>query len=142
MGFYYEQMKRYFGTFDKSQIRVYLYEDFTTNPMSIVQNTFQFLGVDDTFAPDVSIKHNVSGIPKNKGLHTFLRKEHDPIKFILKPLIPKELRRRIMLSLHNRNLDKPPLLAPELRRQLIEVYREDILKLQNLIQRDLSTWLK
>jgi len=31
---------------------------------------------------------------------------------------------------------------PRLRRQLTEEYREDILKLQDLIRRDLSHWLK
>lgn len=142
MGFYYTQMKRYFDTFDRAQIRVYLYEDFTTNTISILQDIFRFLGVDDTFAPDVSLRHNVSGIPRNKALHTFLGQEHHPIKTILKPLLPKELRRRVMLILQNRNLDKPPSLPPELRRQLIEVYREDILNLQDLIQRDLSKWLE
>ncbi len=142
MGFYYTQMKRYFDTFDRAQIRVYLYEDFTTNTISILQDIFRFLNVDDTFAPDVSLRHNVSGIPRNKALHTFLRQEHHPIKTILKPLLPKELRRRVMLILQNRNLDKPPSLPPELRRQLIEVYREDILNLQDLIQRDLSRWLE
>ena len=33
-------------------------------------------------------------------------------------------------------------MPPELRSQLTEIYREDILRLQDLIQRDLSAWLK
>lgn len=141
MGFYYVQMKRYFDTFDRTQIKVYLYEDFNTDPISVVQDAFRFLGVGDTFVPDMSLRYNVSGTPKLKALNTFLKEPH-PIKFILKPLIPEGLRRRLIVSLQNRNLDKPPPLSPELRRQLIDVYREDILKLQDLIQRDLSMWLE
>jgi hypothetical protein len=45
-------------------------------------------------------------------------------------------------DLKTRNLLKPPPLQSEVRRQLIGVYREDILKLQDLIHRDLSGWLK
>ena len=39
------------------------------------------------------------------------------------------------------NLRTPPPLAPALRRRLLEIYREDILALQGLLDRDLSHWL-
>jgi hypothetical protein len=39
-------------------------------------------------------------------------------------------------------LTEPPPIDPEIRRALIEGYREDILKLQQVIGRDLSPWLK
>ena len=60
VGFYYTQLQRYFDTFAPSQIRVYLFDEFKTNPASILQDMFQFLGVDNSFIPDMSIKHNVS----------------------------------------------------------------------------------
>ncbi len=37
--------------------------------------------------------------------------------------------------------DKRPPLLPEVRREMIKAYQEDILQLQNLIQIDLSKWL-
>jgi hypothetical protein len=37
---------------------------------------------------------------------------------------------------------KPPPLDPALRRELAESYREDILRLQDPIGRDLSHWLE
>jgi hypothetical protein len=138
MGFYYAKLKRYFDLFDKSQIRVYLYDDFSANPVRLLQNIFQFLGVDDTFAPDVSLRHNVSGIPRSRFLHRLLTQQ-SMIKSTFEWLVPEGWRRRF--SLQKQNLIKPPLLS-NLRRQLIEEYREDILKLQELIQRDLSKWLE
>ena len=45
-------------------------------------------------------------------------------------------------SLRKRGLSKAPSLEPEVRRELLHIYREDILKLQDLIQRDLSAWLE
>jgi hypothetical protein len=139
LGLYYEQLKRYFDIFNSGQIRVYLYEDFTGDSLKVLRDIFSFLAVDDTFVPDLSIKVNVSGIPRNRAWHTFLR-EPNPIKDILKPLLPVRLGRRLKTNLHNLNLDKPKV-APEIRQELIPLFREDILKLQDLTQRDLSKWL-
>jgi len=146
-GFYYAQLKRYHEAFDRDQIKVYLYEDLRNNPIGVQKDIYKFLGVDDTFVPDVSARYNVSGVPRNKWLHalyTFLMRPH-PLKSILKPLFPSGLRRRLLEStvnaIRNRNLAKPPFPA-EVRRQLIGAYTEDILRLQDLIQRDLSEWLQ
>lgn len=136
-GFYYAQLKRYFDIFEQQQIRVYLYEDLNNNPASVLKDIFQFLGVDEAFVLDTSVRHNVSGIPKNKVLHALLV-NLKPITTALKPLLPAGLRQYI----RNQVLDKPSPLPPEVRRQLLEVYRPDILQLQGLIQRDLSKWFE
>lgn len=141
-GFYYAHLKTYFERFNRAQIRIYLYEEFKANPLCVLQDIFRFLNVDDTFTPDVSLKYNISGIPRNKILHRYLSNLTWPDnRSILKLLIPEKLLWCISVSLYNWNLNKLQLL-PEVRRQLIEVYREDILKLQDLIQRDLSKWLE
>lgn len=134
-GFYYIQLKRFFDRFERKQIKVYLYEDLQNNPVSVLQDIFQFLGVDNEFLPDVSSKYNVSGIPKNKTLQVLMT-GLTPISTRLKPFLPAKLRQ----SIRERILMKPELVL-EVRRQLIQVYQEDILKLQNIIQRDLSKWL-
>jgi hypothetical protein len=58
-------------------------------------------------------------------------------------LVPKRQYRfllRIGSNVHNQNLSRAPL-APDVRRSVISKYfREDISKLQRLIQRDLSAW--
>jgi hypothetical protein len=142
-GFYYAQLKRYFDLFDPSQIRVCLYEDFDSDPVGVLQDIFQFLGVEKTFIPDTSIRHNVSRtvrIPRSKKLHALLTTPN-AIKVAFRLLIPGKRRQLIRNNLMNWNLVKPPLL-PEVRNRLIGEYREDILRLQDLIQRDLSKWLE
>jgi hypothetical protein len=141
MGFYHAQLRKYFDVFDQERIKVYLYEDLKADPMRMLLDTFRFLGVNEDYLPNASVKYNASGIPKNKLLHSFLMKSH-PIKAPFKPLVPVKLRKRIVANLRNRNLREPPQLSPEMRRQLTEVYREDVLKLQELIHRDLSRWLE
>ena len=141
-GFYYPQIKRYFELFGKNQIKIYLYEDFKANSKNVVQDIFRFLGVNDTFVPDTSQKHNVSGTPRSKALHRFL-KQSNPLRGFMHSLVPAQFRQRVKTSLINLNLqNKSQPLSPEVRKEFIEVYREDILKLQELIDRDLSQWLK
>lgn len=137
VGFYHTQLKRYLDLFDREQIRVYLYEDLKTNPISLVQDIFRFLGVDDTFLPDTSLKYNVAGVPKNDALKALI-KNLNPVKPAMNFLLPDKLRHYVRSKI----FEKPPLLSPDIHQNLIEVYREDILNLQNFLQRDLSQWLE
>lgn len=136
VGFYYMQLKRYFDTFNPDQIKVYLYEDLNANPIGVLQDIFQFLNVDQSFVPDTTIRHNISGVPKNNFVGTLMQSVK-PLNPVLKQFFPAGLRQNIK----NQILVKPQL-PTEVRQQLIEVYREDILNLQELLHRDLSIWLK
>jgi hypothetical protein len=143
-GLYYQQLKRYFGTFPQEQVRVYLYEDLSGAPISTVQDAFRFLKVDDSFVPDVSLRRNVSGQPKYKTLDGLLRRQ-SRIKHAAKIYLPARMRWRLSKTfddLKTRNLAEPPPVQSKVRRHLIGVYREDILKVQELIHRDLSGWLE
>lgn len=138
-GFYYRQLKRYFDTFGRRQLRVYLYEDFRADPVSILQEIFEFLNVDTTFIPDTTIKTNVSGVPKSRFLHSMVAASRRPA---IKRLIPHHLIRGLREPMRNLTLAKPPQLSQELRSQLNAAYEEDILGLEKLIGRDLSRWLE
>ena len=147
MGFYHEQLVRYYETFDPEQIRVYLYEDLNGDPAGVLRDIHEFLGVDPGFVPDVSGRFNVSGVPKSQrvhAVHAFLLRPN-PVKSALKPLLPKKLRRGLvegsLNALRNRNLVKPPF-PEEVRRDLVAGYEEAVLELQELLRRDLSGWLR
>ena len=135
LGYYGAQLQRYYQIFSSSQIKVYLYEDLKEKPIALLQDIFRFLEVDDTFIPDMAIRPNKSGTPKNKILHHFLTKPN-PLKTWLKPLFPAKIRQKIQ----HQNLTTPQI-DPEVRQELRELYREDILQCQDLIDRELSAWL-
>jgi len=140
-GFYYMQLSRYFNEFDPNQIRIYLYEDWVSNPIEILQDIFEFIGITKEFIPDTSVRLNSSPLQiKNKKLHNFLN-QRNLGKTILKPLFPKQVRKQIRNFFINQNLTKSSLTSKQ-RKQLIKTYRQDILNLQQLIGRDLSNWLK
>ncbi|GAB4527109.1 MAG: sulfotransferase [Pleurocapsa sp.] len=135
VGYYGKQLQRYYEIFAPSQIKVYLYEDLKEKPIALLQDIFSFLQVDNTFVPDMALRPNKSGMPKNKLLHQILTKPN-PIKTLLKPLFSAKIRQKIQ----HQNLNTPQIFS-EVRQQLIDLYRTDILQCQDLIQRDLSAWL-
>jgi hypothetical protein len=140
-GFYYQQLQRYFDLFAKEQIKIFLYEDLTTNPLKLLQDIFNFLELDEGFKPDFSTQIRKSRpTPKNKVLHSLVSQPNS-FKSLLKPLLPKKIREQIVNNINQKNLMKSQV-SGETRQQLITEYQEDILQLQDLIQRDLSSWLK
>jgi Sulfotransferase family len=145
-GFYCDRLQHFFNEFGSDRLKVYLYEDLCQDPVKMMQNMYRFIGVDPTFCPDVSQKSQIAQIPKNKLFNTILKKDNPLKSFvakILKIFLPLEIRQKIRSSLIELNSKgkTDELLSPETHQQLLELYREDILKLQNLIQRDLSSWL-
>ena len=139
-GFYYEQLERYYQLFKPDQIRVYLYEDLAADSTAVAQDIARWLGVEPDFTPELT-RENVSGVPKSRWLQNLFTKDN-PLKSILKPLFPQQLRRGIAENVIKQNLGAKPSLAPEVRQELIDIYREDILKLQELLNRDLASWLR
>src|SRR5215208_4693193 len=143
-GLYHDQLERYFDVFGRERVKVYLYEDLSNGPVGVLQDTFRFLEVNDSFVPDVSLRRNVSGSPRYKTLDKILRRP-SPIKDALKLYLPAGLRWRLSRAfddLKSRNLVQPPAVEPEIKRRLRGTYREDVLNLQELIYRDLSEWLE
>jgi hypothetical protein len=142
-GLYYDQLGRYFDLFDRDQIRIYIYEDFSANPYRVLRDIFDFLDVDPTFTPRVAARYNASGLPKNKVVQAFLQNLRRA-RPIVKQVAPQALYQsllRVGSELHNQNLTKAGLSAEVRRRVTDDYFREDIQKLQGLIDRDLSAWL-
>lgn len=141
MSLYYEQCKRYLDTFGRDQVRFYLYEDFEADPLPVLRDMFGFLEVDDTFVPDTDARPN-AGLrkPKSRLLHSFLM-QPSLLKSAMKPFIPQKLRRRLTTKVKMKNLAKPPFM-PEVRAELLALFRDDVLRTQDLIGKDLSHWLR
>ncbi|WP_204141131.1 sulfotransferase domain-containing protein [Halomicronema sp. CCY15110] len=139
-GFYFEQLERYYATFGASNVYVCLYEDLRSEPQKLLKSIFEFLEVDNSFLPNTNKRHNPTKVPKNQTLNSLLNKPN-PLKDSIKHFLPKGVRKKITQPLKDKNLGKPEL-PKRLRQELIADYHDDILKLQELIDRDLSSWLE
>jgi hypothetical protein len=107
-----------------------------------MNDIFRFLEVDENFVPDMSIKHNVSQIAKNKSFQNFLLYYNHPLKKLFRPTLLSTIGKENTEKLvnHSRSFNSVKM-KPKTRRNLNDLYRNDILMLQNLIKRDLSDWL-
>lgn len=138
-GCYYEPVRAYRKAFGSDRVHVVLFDEFGVDTARGVERVFQFLGVDDTFVPDLSMRYNPSGVPRYQALHRFVTEEH-PVKSLFRWAVPRRLKVFLLNRYRQTSLDKPPL-HPETRARLLAFYKEDTLQLQDLIQRDLSHWL-
>ncbi|WP_346292269.1 sulfotransferase domain-containing protein [Sphaerothrix gracilis] len=142
-GLYGHYLQNYFSCFERSQIRIYLFDDFKQDTLALTQDIFRFLEVDPSFAPETSAKDAVSGIPHNQTLYNFIHQPH-PLKSAIKPFIQPffsaEKRRALWTKAVEASLSKPKL-ETDVKQRLRQRYRKDILQLQALIDRDLSGWL-
>jgi hypothetical protein len=137
LGKYHEQVNRYFGEFPRSQIHISYYEDLVRAPAQLLADLFTFLGVDPSFVPDISRRHNEPRIPKLAGA-TFLLKKWGVWRYLRK-LAPQPLSPRLKsLLMHSRGSLK---IEPADRAFLTDYYRDDVERLSVLLNRDLSAWL-
>lgn len=135
---YYQQLSEYYSLFPREQIRVYLFDDLKADPVGLFRDLFQFIGVSPDFTPDMSIRLNRSGVIRNPVIRK-LWNLSSPVRSRTRPFLPDRMRRRAYQAVV-RNLEKPPY-DPALRRRVVELYRDEIVRLQELIGRDLTGWL-
>jgi hypothetical protein len=140
-GFYFRGVKAYLENF--SEVKVCLLDDLKKGPVSLVQDVYRFLGVDPSFVPNVTVRYKTSGIPRSKKINrlfeepTRLRKI---VRGVGRFLLTEDRWIQWRDTLKNKSYAKAEMKA-ETRKSLENAYREDLLKLQDLIHRDLSRWL-
>ncbi|MFO8099854.1 MAG: sulfotransferase [Salinibacter sp.] len=139
MGFYHAQLVRYLEYFDRDQLSVYLFEDFTEDNRAVVQDIYRGLGVDPTFAPRGTLAHAKTGVPISDRFQRFIRNSDHPVRRAARWVLPESLRTTGMKLLQNMNLSKPPM-APAVRERLRNRFEDDIRQLESLLDRDLSQW--
>jgi len=136
-GFYYRHLSRYMTLFPRERICVYLFDDLRQQPLALLRDVFTFLGVDPDFQPRLA-RHNVSGIPKGVVGKVFSRlRKSRALREVVKKSVPESIRAQIRSRILVR-----PQMAEDVRQSLIALYREDILRLQDFLNRDLSHWLR
>ncbi|MFD1677183.1 sulfotransferase family protein [Alicyclobacillus fodiniaquatilis] len=139
LGMYYEQIKRYIDTFGRESVFIVIYDEFVSVPNSVLVNLYKFLGVDETVEVSTDVQLNKSGIPRSKVTYDFITKPNS-LKTIIKPFLPQYLRQVVKARLLGKiSFDKPRMDATT-RRNLVNVFYDDIRRLEYLLERDLSFW--
>ena len=139
---YYEDVNRYINTFGRENVHILFFKDFVEKTSREMKKIASFLSIDPNFYIDYEFEvHNQSGVPRSKFLHQLLRGSNW-VKEVTRPFTPNWLRGKLATFLESMNYDstKAPILKCKTERQLYQRFREDIDKLEQLLQRDLSAW--
>jgi hypothetical protein len=138
---YTEQVKRYYETFSKENVKIILYEDFIKNTEKILSDICLFLSIDPNVVKTIDFNkiHNPYVIPKNrisKLLLTYKNKLG-----LVKLLVPKAIKEYLNKELLFKSADKPELSIED-KKHLYNIFQKDILELEKLTDLDLSVWEK
>jgi hypothetical protein len=135
------QVQRYLDTFGPDRVEVILYDDFIRDTAGVYAGLLRFLGVDDAFRPDF-VRVNESKLPRNRRLQALVVRPPGPIARLV-PMVRRfrmaHQLRAALLGLNSRAAQRPDM-ADELRRRLTEELTPEILRLGDLIGRDLTAW--
>ncbi len=134
-GCYFRNLKPYFDIFPRNQIRVYLFEEWNSQPAYVLRDIFRFLGVDEDVSINVE-RVNVTSLYRSRFLRRFFINPGRVGRW-LQSVAPGPALER----LRRWNQVTPPPFPPEIRRSLTLAYRDEILALQRLLGKDLSSWL-
>lgn len=145
-GKYYEPLKHFINVFGRNQVDVFLYDDLREDSQGLMRAMYQSIGVAPDFIANTSKKAQTAKVPKNQALNRLL-KTQNPIRTVatgMMQMVPQELRRQLrerLIALNSQDKSKTQFTEEDII-LLQQYYREDMLKLQDLLQRDLSAWLK
>lgn len=136
-GFYHRQLERYLRYFPRKQLHISLYEDLERSATTVVSGLYEFLGVDSTFAPDVTVRHHTPRVPRMAAGVNFLKQRG--LWSSIRNLTPQALR-PLLRSLLLRRRESLGM-DPRDHAFLTDYYEDDIRRLASLLDRDLSSWL-
>lgn len=133
-GLYFEHVKRYLDRFGEDQVKIIIFEEFVKNERLTVQNILRFLNLKinlHNFQPEIYNKYGVARgqlaakILKNRFIRSTSEKLISPSKrrLLKEKLILKE--------------DTKPIMDERERIILIDFYKNDVPKIENLLGRKL-----
>jgi hypothetical protein len=137
VGMYAEQLERYLAVFPCEQIRIYLFDDLVRDAVGLAQDAFRYLGVDDVFQPDVSIRGNRGSAVRSIWLYNSLRTLRRTS--LGRGSAIGRSARAFVRMINERPKEQ---LDPNMRQRLAAGFEADVTRLSRLLDRDLSPWLE
>jgi len=139
------QCEKLLNTFDKSQVMIFLFEDFVENPKSVHDKIVNFLGLELSDKTEFE-KVNERRSHKLKWLSILTQRPPKifdrPVKWLKNILGVKQIGLLNFLRKKNLSTQPRPPLSADLKVEISEHYRSEILKLSELTGRNLDHWLR
>lgn len=139
IGLYYEQVKRFYDIFPKDQILICWYDEYKKDSQKVVRSIYRFLGVDENYQVDTTEKLNTAGVPKFAKLNYFINQLG--VVSWAKRNFPRSWRDPFKKLMYSSEEVAIPKMTTAEKQYLINYYKEDVLKLSKLVDKDLSHWV-
>ena len=142
MASFSSQVERYLEVFGRDQVQVLMYEDLRRDPASTYRAVLRFLGIDESFSPDLAVVNPNQGF-RSRRLYELLHASStiDTAKrFVPRPL--HRVARSAALAIFGWNLPSRPRpgLDPALQEALRQQLGPDVARLSGLLGRDLHAF--
>ncbi|HMB65691.1 MAG TPA: sulfotransferase [Patescibacteria group bacterium] len=143
---YSPRLAEWLQAFPSENFHIMILEEFARDPYNKISELYDFLGVDNSFRPQVAEqKANTAHGFRHPKLQKRLRNAHKRVKRhprlakALKSVSrPLKLKQRIMAW--NKKQFRRPQVSTETKRILLDLHRKDIEELEKLLNKDLSIW--
>ena len=137
LSYYYQQVKKYIDVFGKENICILNYDDLKKNNKDFTSKALSFLGLKVSKNIDFNSKYNRSKSSRFR-LFNFLYSKIF-IRKVIKSIVPKKIIALVNKILFNQNLPNVPV---HVEIQLYDLFKEDIILLEKMLDINLSSWKK
>ena len=133
-GFFSEQVKRYLDIFGKNQVKILIFEEFIQHPEKEIFQLLDFLGVKIDELPKLNKIYNPVTVPKNKLSKSII--ENTIIKKVALKIFSHDSSQKIRDRILVKKIKKPQMEKSD-KEKLVEIYAEDMNKLERILGRSL-----
>mgnify|MGYP001381776551 CR=1 FL=1 len=139
MGLYYNQVKAYLDNF--KHVKIVIYDDFNNNSQKVYNDVLSFLDVDQEYKINFNNRFNVGGWQwKNNFLKSVFLKQNF-FKKAITLCFSKSFKNKVKTKSMNLAVNKQHVDS-DIKSYLCGYYKKDVEKLSDLLNVDLSFWLK
>lgn len=142
-GLYHDNVKHYLDVFGQEKVLILFNEDLESNPQKVLSKVCDFLMIYASFVPKIDFtKQNTAHLPKNPKISLLLNNysQGSMLWNGLKKIFSIPFLRRLKTKINPSIPYQETLTNEKTIQQLKAYYREDITKLETLVNRDLNAW--
>lgn len=137
VGYYGEQLTRYFQLFEKDAIKVILFEDLQENPALVMEEIYKFLEIQNETTNRYD-RYNAAELPRYSTVENALI-NNSYLKSIIKKCIGKSKSEKFWFSIRRWN-SHMPTVDKRSKEFLRSAYEDDKILLEGLLARKLDIW--
>jgi hypothetical protein len=136
-----DQLARYLDVFGRDRVHVIIFDDLRADAVAVGRAALEFLGVARDGAGPIGTENAHRGVRSSRLARAF----HEPpraVKWLGRTILNRPARAAILARLRQLNGRAMPRasIPPELRRQLQDEFASDIVRLSEMLGRDLTHW--